>query len=178
MEEIWKDIENYDGLYQISNTGRIKSLRKTSVSKDKKWHIMKPFATRGYFYIKLRDLNGRDKSFPVHRLVASAFLPNPNGYKEVNHKDENKQNNSVENLEWCTRAYNMAYGSARVRQGVSCGRPVYQMTPSGIRIAIYASSEIAGKINGIDSSSIHKCCNRCRESAGGYLWAFAEDQLF
>ena len=124
MNEIWKDVKGYEGLYQVSNIGRIKSLRRSWASKGESEHIMSPSITRGYAYIKLRGLDGKDESIPVHRLVAIAFIPNPNGYKCVNHKDENKINNNVENLEWCSLEYNFAYGTARLRQGISSGKPV------------------------------------------------------
>lgn len=165
MNEIWKDVEGYEGLYQVSNTGKVKSMRMN--------HLMHPtLAVRGYYYLKLRDANGVDKSFPIHRLVALAFIPNPYGYKCVNHIDENKQNNNADNLEWCTLAYNFNYGTARERQGISCGKPVKQITVTGQHIATYCSVEIAARINRIDSSSIHKCCKFKRDSAGSYVWRY------
>lgn len=168
MNEIWKDVEGYEGLYQVSNTGEVKSLRKN--------HLMHPtIAARGYAYLKLRDRQGKDLSFPVHRLVAIAFIknPHPDKFNCVNHKDENKLNNNADNLEWCTLSYNFNYGTCRIRQGVSQGKPVQQLTVDGIHIATYCSAEIAGKINSLDSSSIHKCCKHKRESAGNYLWRYA-----
>ena len=166
MQEIWKDVEGYEGLYQVSNTGKVMSLRKN--------HLMTPSLTRGYFYLKLRDSNGCDKSFPVHRLVALAFIknPKPDTFNCVNHKDENKLNNHANNLEWCTLSYNFNYGTARIRQGVTHGIPVKQLTIDGIHIATYCSAEMAGNINNLDSSSIHKCCKNKRDSAGGYLWRY------
>ena len=172
MQEIWKPIKGYEGLYEVSNTGKIKSIA------NGKNRVLIPTGVRGYDSIGLCKRPGGKKSFLVHRLVAEAFVPNPNGYTEVNHKDECKTNNNADNLEWCTRSYNMAYGSARVRQGVSYGRPVYQMTLFGVRVAAYCSAEIAGKITGIDCSSIHKCCRNKRESAGGYKWAYSTEKLF
>lgn len=166
MEEIWKDVVGYEGLYEVSDNGKVKSLRKN--------HLMTPTITRGYAYLKLRDSQGNDKSFPVHRLVAIAFIPNPNCYNCVNHKDENKLNNNAYNLEWCTLSYNFNYGTARARQGISQGNPVDQLTIDGLKIATYCSAEIAGKINHLDSSSIHKCCKGKRESAGSYIWRYAK----
>lgn len=172
MEEVWKDVVGYEGLYQVSNLGRVKSMRKSWASHGEKEHIMRPTKTKGYEYLKLRGNDGVDKSTPVHRLVALAFIPNPNGYKCVNHKDENKLNNNVENLEWCTLAYNFNYGTARTRQGITYGKPIEQLTVDGLVIANYCSAEVASKLTGIDSSSIHKCCNCKRESAGGYCWNY------
>lgn len=174
MEEIWKDIAGYEGLYQVSNTGKVRSfIRKSELQSP--WHLIKPHITRGYAFIALyTNKVKRSKNFLLHRLVAQAFIPNPNNYPEINHKDENKLNNAVDNLEWCTRSYNMCYGTARFRQGISASAQVEQLTIENIPIAHYCSVPIAAKINGIDASSIHKCCNNKRESAGGYKWRYFE----
>lgn len=166
MEESWKDVVGYEGLYMVSNNGKVKSLRQN--------HLMHPTKARGYEYVKLRGLDKKDKSFPVHRLVAMAFIPNPNNYSCVNHMDENKSNNNADNLEWCTLSYNFNYGTARARQGISLGNPVKQFTIDGLHIATYCSAQIASKISRIDSSSIIKCCKHIRESAGGYVWRYSE----
>lgn len=166
MLEIWKDITNYEGLYQVSNTGKIKSFHN-----DENGKIINPHISRGYAFISLSK-NGKRTHYLVHRLVANAFIPNPNGYKEINHIDENKLNNAINNLEWCTREYNMAYGSARIRQGISCGNPVEQMVLDDTPIAKYCSVETAAKINNLDPSSIIKCCKGSRKHAGGYRWRY------
>lgn len=173
MEEVWKDIEGYEGLYQVSNTGLVRSfIRKSELQAP--WHLIKPHIARGYVFINLYQRGEkRAKNYLLHRLVAKAFVQNPNNYAEVNHKDEDKMNNRSDNLEWCTRSYNMAYGTARLRQGLACGIPVEQLTSDGFRIASYCSAEYAAKINRIDSSSIHKCCKGKRESAGGYIWRYS-----
>ena len=115
MKEEWKDIKGYEGLYQISSFGRVKSLNymHKSVSKYLSLAIM----SSGYVYVLLYK-EGKRKMYRVHRLVAEAFIPNPNNYKEVNHKDENKQNNRVDNLEWCTRNYNHNYGTLKERRSL------------------------------------------------------------
>lgn len=173
MREIWKDIKGYEGFYQISNKGRVKSFKSSSKYPDKEGHILNPTITKGYLYVGLCN-KGKKKPTLVHRLVAEAFVPNPDNYKEVNHMDENKLNNNAKNLEWCNRDYNMSYGTARERQGISLGSPVEQFTVNETPIARYANAEIAGKINRIDSSSIHKCCKGKRVHAGGYSWKYAE----
>ena len=118
--EIWKDIEGYEGLYQVSNKGRIKSLNRID-SRGRKVNekilSSKP-NNKGYLRVHLYK-NGKRKPFSVHRLVAIAFIPNPNNLLEVNHKDENKENNTVDNLEWCNRKYNTNYGSRNERASVS-----------------------------------------------------------
>ena len=101
MKEIWKDIKGYEGLYQISNFGNIKSLRTNKLVKAFK-------NTKGYCQVSLWNNNVK-KMFVVHRLVAQEFIPNPNNLLQVNHKDEDKKNNNVDNLEWCSVKYNCNY---------------------------------------------------------------------
>ena len=116
MNEEWKDIKGYEGRYQVSNLGRVKSLNYNHTKKEK---ILKLKPNRkGYFEVFLYK-NGERRAFKVHRLVALHFIPNPNNYPQVNHKDENKQSNCVDNLEWCTNKYNMNYGTRSKRASES-----------------------------------------------------------
>jgi predicted XRE-type DNA-binding protein len=103
MDELWKDIPGYEGHYQISNLGRVKSI------KFKNHRIMKTKVDMGYEQIGLRLPNKIKKFFKIHRLVAKAFISNPNNYPQVNHKDGNKLNNHVENLEWCSSSQNVKH---------------------------------------------------------------------
>lgn len=116
MTEIWKDIEGYNGRYQVSNLGRVRSVDYieeinnkwgSTTLRKRKGKVLKPCFDGKGNYIHV-CLNGRSKN--IHRLVAKAFIPNPNQYDEVNHKDEDKTNNKVSNLEWCTHKYNNNYG--------------------------------------------------------------------
>lgn len=102
--EIWKDIEGYEGLYQVSNKGRIRNIRH---NKNK---ILKPILHVRYYQITLSKNNIRTQ-YRVHRLVAQAFVPNPKNLPHINHKDENRLNNNAENLEWCDATYNNRYGT-------------------------------------------------------------------
>ena len=122
MEEIWKDIViekngvsyDFSGKYQVSNMGRVKSL----IDNHGKYreHILKPRLNKENKYLQVRLFKGsKGKEFTVHRLVANAFIPNPNNLPIVNHKDENPSNNCVDNLEWCTNEYNLNYGTSRER---------------------------------------------------------------
>jgi len=113
---MWKDIEGYEGLYQVSCNGEIKSLSREIIYNNGKVihlkeRILKPLKINNYLAVDLHDSNKNHKRFYIHRLVASAFIDNPDNLPEVNHKDENPFNNSVDNLEWCTHTYNLNYGT-------------------------------------------------------------------
>lgn len=112
-EEVWKDIPGYEGLYQVSTTGRIKALERMRKNKRfRKEYILKNHDyENGYKKITLCDNSMKTKRFFVHRLVAMTFIENPNHLPIVNHKDENPSNNNVDNLEWCTYQYNVTYGN-------------------------------------------------------------------
>lgn len=109
--EIWKPIKKYEGLYEISSLGRVKSLNYNHTGKSK---ILKPALRGGYLAVSLFK-NNNLKTFPIHRLVAIAFIPNPNNFSQVNHKNEQKTQNYVTNLEWCTQKYNVNYGTRSKR---------------------------------------------------------------
>lgn len=109
--ELWKDVEGYEGKYQVSNWGRVRNAKRNI--------IIKPYLNhKGYEKVSLsRGTKGNTNKHRVHRLVAQAFIPNPNNLPQVNHKDGNKRNNSVSNLEWCTNAQN-AHHAVLMRRGV------------------------------------------------------------
>lgn len=125
LTEVWKDIKGYEGIYQVSNMGNVKRLDCSVFVKGKGYRHLKARNTKqhldhhGYKKVHLWK-NNKDKPFFVHRLVAMAFLDNPNNYPQINHKDENKENNEITNLEWCTVAYNNNYGTKieRVRESL------------------------------------------------------------
>lgn len=121
MEEIWKDIEGYIGVYQVSNLGRVRSLDRMMNFKTKLGNISQYFKhgkilsycldKRGYPFVRLYDSNNKCNRIKIHRLVGKAFIPNPDNLPCINHKDEIKTNNTVDNLEWCTHLYNNLYGT-------------------------------------------------------------------
>lgn len=170
MEEVWKDIPGYEGLYQISNLGRIKSLYNY---KRNGTNILKPRIKRGYFQLGLRK-EGIRKWYGIHRLVAKAFIPNPKNYPCINHKDENPLNNNVENLEWCTIAYNNTYGTRieRVVNSNKTKRKVLKYDLKGIFIEEYKSLSEAGRKNNVLPSNIISCCTGRYRHAGGYIWRY------
>ena len=164
MVEIWKDIKDYEGLYQVSNLGRVKSLHF-----NKELLLKLRLTGRGYYQIDLQ----KDKNIKralVHRLVAEAFIPNPDNLSCVNHKDENKLNNCVDNLEWCTQMYNIHYGTGLQRRIATQYKPVL-CVEKGI---IYPSQIEAGRQLGMCHRHINDCCKGRRSTTGGYHWKYAK----
>lgn len=174
MEEIWRDIKGFEGLYQVSNMGRVKSFRKSKKLCEPEEYILKNYsANNGYLQVYLYGHKKR-KAPLVHRLVAEAFVPNPNNYPHVNHKDENRSNNVADNLEWCTAAYNNEYGTAKIRAAITHGAMVEQYLPNGVFLAKYACVSVASKITGVPDGSIQKCASGKVVSGGGYIWKYAK----
>ena len=176
MKEIWKNIPNYEGLYQVSNLGRVKSFRKCTKHRFESEYILKPSVSNsGYAQVTLYDNTVRRK-FLVHKLVAEAFIPNPNNYPQVNHKDENPLNNEVTNLEWCTSEYNNAYGTARIRMIETKSRPVEQLTIDGQILAVYRSAKIARQMLGVSKSSLGYAI-RSGSNCKGYFWRYSDHKF-
>lgn len=175
MEEIWKNINGYEGLYQVSNLGRIKSLERMVKSNNNNYRIVKEKILKqnqdknGYYVISLNK-NNKSKKYIVHRLVAQTFIPNPNNYPVVNHKDENKKNNCVENLEWCTIYYNNIYGHRIEKAKKKIGIPLKQCDLFGNIINKWNNAAEVYNVLGYDISSIRKCCNKKRLTAYGFKW--------
>lgn len=168
--EIWKYIDGYDD-YQVSNCGRVKSLK---YGKEK---ILKTYVTKiGYLYVILCK-NGKSKHHLLHRLVAQAFLDNPYNLPEVNHKNEDKTDNRVENLEFCDHKYNMHYGTGRQRFSIKhkngkLAKTVYQYTLDGVFVAEYPSTMEVQRQLGFKQPSISYCCNGKLKTAYGYKWRY------
>lgn len=142
--------------------------------------ILKPsISGAGYLSVLIIDSNGNRKQSYIHRLVAKAFIPNPYNLPQVNHKDEDKTNNQVDNLEWCTPLYNINYGNTRQKISIAQkkrGNPVVQIDKiNGCIINQFPNSSTAMEITGIDASAIIKCClmRPKFKTAGGYVWRYA-----
>lgn len=173
MEEVWKDIEGWEGQYQISNLGRVKSLPKKLYRGMTKERIMKPNNNGGdYLIVGFRNGNSR-KSYLVHRLVAKAFITNHENKEEVNHIDGNKQNNTYTNLEWVTRQENIdhSWETGLVDPKKAGGTvAVDQFTEDGTYIATYYSMTEASKCTRAHQTEISDCCNGKNIQSGGYRW--------
>jgi len=172
MNEIWKDIAGYEDLYEVSNMGRVRSLR------FGKTRLLKPGKnTCGYLQVNFYK-DGKKKMFLVHRLVADAFIPNPQGYPVINHRDENPANNHVDNLEWCSQAYNVRYGTGLKRMAMKLkngplAKQVLQYDRDSNLVRIWPSAQEAKRQLGFNRGHICQCCNGERKSAYGYIWKYA-----
>lgn len=181
MTEVWKDIAGYEGLYQVSNFGRVRSLdryvpHKSFGKKFCKGCIMSEHTNNaGYKTVNLCKDN-RYKSYDINRLVALAFVPIREPDKtEVNHKDENKMNNQVDNLEWVTKSENEAHGTKKERQAQKIRIPVLQYDLEGNFIKEWDSATNAErKISGKFTGAISHCINGKTKTAYGYVWKYKE----
>lgn len=179
-KEIWKDIENYEGLYQISSFGNVKSLNYRNTGKE---HLLSFGLGKDYLYVGLSK-NGKVKIFKVHRLVATAFIDNPENLPCVNHIDEDKTNNRVDNLEWCSYEYNNNYGtrisrslkSLKLRNRKSAPKEVLQFTKEGKFVNEYPSLHEAKRCTGINQGNICSCCLGRYNTIGGYIWKYKNNE--
>ena len=172
-EEIWCYIKGYEGLYEVSNYGRVRSLK---FGKEK---ILKPSRdTDGYLFVGIRK-NGHRKICRVHRLVAETFIPNPSNLSEINHLDEDKDNNLVQNLEWCDRKYNCNYGNRnkRISEKMTNGKLsklVLQYTKSGEFVKEWKSMNDVQRNLGYSTGNISSCCTGRRKNAYNFIWKFKD----
>lgn len=174
MKEIWKDVKGYEGLYQVSNLGRVKSLIRNKV--------LSPLNRQhGYQAVQLHGKGGNArgfKSFSIHRLVAEAFIPNPENKPEVNHINEDKSDNRVENLEWMTHQENSAHATRGTRIGKAnknnplTSSSVVQLTLDEKEIATYPSIHEAMRNTGIPIGCIWSACEGKTKQAHGYKWRY------
>lgn len=185
-EEIWKPVKGYEELYEVSNKGRVKRLErdiicKNGVKRHIKERILKSHKnSQGYLTVNLCD-----KQVLVHCLVAEAFIPNPENKPQVNHKDEDKTNNCVENLEWMTAKENCNYGTRNERVGKASGKarknhvalskPVAQYTKDGVLIKVWPSAREAGRKLELSQGNISSAARGEYKTSGDFIWKYVED---
>lgn len=171
FKEEWGFPEGFKGIIEVSNTGRIinHNYRGRGLAKE-----IKPYLHHGYFYISI-NIQGKPRTIGVHRLVAMAFIPNPENLPFVNHKDENPQNNNVDNLEWCTHQYNITYGTAIQRRSMSQSIPVIQLSLNGEFINRFPSTLIASEATGITKAGISAACRGLQTQSHGYKWRYEDE---
>ena len=198
MQEEWRDIKGYEGLYQVSNLGQVRSLDKIDRwGRFRKSRIIRSrFNNSGYRVINLSK-SGTQKTYLVHRLVAESFIPNPENKPEVNHIDEDKLNNAVSNLNWMTNKENCNYGTRNDRSSTNRNQkeiakkvdykkiakrasecrsiPVISIDANGVEKK-YKSSYEASRYLSIHHSNISKCCKGKLKHTGGYTWKYAAQQ--
>ena len=176
MNEIWKSIKGYEGEYEVSSHGRVRSLNRLTWNGVSHWlkegRVLTPRKTKtGYLRVQL---NGRD--YYIHRLVGETFIPNPDNKLTINHIDEDKSNNHVENLQWATQAENNAWSdrveriAAKNRGKVINNIPIAQFDLDGNFISVYNSALEASRMLGIDNSTISKAVKGRMKTAGGFKW--------
>lgn len=180
IRELWKDIDEFKGIYQISNRGRVKRLHRIVKINNKnniyerelREKILIPTEDKdGYLVIGLLGKNRK-----IHRLVAKAFIPNPFCFPQVNHKDGNKKNNNVENLEWCSNLYNQIHA---FKIGLKKTKKYAKINCNDNRIVdIYNSLNDAKMKNpGVDVSLLVKVCRNKRKQHFGFRWCYANDDM-
>jgi hypothetical protein len=199
MEEIWKDIKGYEGLYQVSNLGRVRSLdryvrhKKIGSIRLLKGKIMSPTVSSSTGYLVTTLYNkGKGKQVTIHRLVAEAFIPNPIEKTEINHINGIRDDDRVENLEWVNRSENQLHAYKFLKRGYKLPtkeqRQKYIDTLSKeiiqyeVQIIIkekarYKSIREAERQTGVVHTSISKCCRHKQEKAGGYIWRYENDEI-
>lgn len=187
--EVWKPVVGYEGLYEVSSFGRVKSLDNTILHKDgittfRKGRILKSKTERNGYMRVVLSKESKHIHYSIHRLVAYAFIPNPYEFPCVNHKDENKQNNHVDNLEWCTHKYNNNYGnfseklsSSLRKNGNKNIRRVLQVSLDGTILKEYECMNDV-KIYGFCPAKVGRCCRNKNHNFVhlNYIWVFKEDE--
>ena len=171
--EIWKDVPGYIGLYKVSNYGRIKSLSRKIVRNKNVVNIgniiMRQSISNKYYSVMLYKDNTKNR-YLVHRLVATAFIPNPENLPQINHKNENKLDNCVDNLEWCTSKYNNNYKNKVKIGALKHKKAINQYDKKGNFINSFNSGLDASKSTGINATCISLCRKGKLKTAGGFIW--------
>jgi hypothetical protein len=167
MKEVWTDIKGYEGLYQVSNFGRVKSFPRNGARSNQPQIMAQVKTAKGYMVVCLSK-DGKKHSFRTHRLVAETFIPNYANSSQVNHKDENKQNNRVDNLEWCDCSYNNCYNNRMKKIALKIGKKVRCLETN----VVYNSVSEAARSTGISYSGIVYACQGKFKQIKGYHFKY------
>lgn len=171
--EEWRDVVGYEGRYQVSSMGRVKSLeRKDCLGRIQKERILKPGVNcGGYLKVGLRA-GGKTRMFLVHRLVCQAFHENPDNKPQVNHLNEDKTDNRACNLEWCTRRENMNHGTRNERSAKALSKPIGQYTLDGDLVDVWQSANEVERQTGFSHGYICETANGKYKQAYGFIWKY------
>lgn len=180
MKEVWKDVPGFEGVYQVSNMGRVKTMPRKVGTVFRKEKILKQTIENGYFSVRLYNGKRIGRHFRVSRIVAMAFCENDNPKEktEVNHKNENQLDNRAENLEWCTREYNCNYGTRNTRIAKNIQKEVICLSNDGNIVRIFSSIKEAGiwaSGHNVGFSNISACLRGRTSTAYGYKWKYKND---
>lgn len=173
IKEEWKIIENYPN-YMISNFGRVKNLGNGKTWNKKERILKQEIGVGGYIRVGLYK-DKKQRHFKIHRLVATHFIPNPNNYPCINHIDENKQNNNVNNLEWCDIKYNNSYGTRMNKIINKNSLPIVQYSKDEKILKLWRCAKVASNELKINYVHIHECCRGTRKLCGGFKWKKLKD---
>jgi hypothetical protein len=194
MEELWKDIKGYEGDYQVSNLGNVRSLRYGNNGPNQKGSGIKNLKqiinSAGYYVVNLYK-DGKMKQHFVHRLVAEAFIPNPNMLNEIDHINTNRLDNSISNLRWVTHKENINNPISSAYRLGKCiktlrklkgglhhsSKRVAQYTKDGVFVKVWDSMADVSRELGIDSGSLTKACQGIQKSTGGFVWKYCEREI-
>lgn len=180
----WRDVKGFEGAYKVSDKGIIIALHK--ITNGRKLRMITPFRKlktfinfNGYYTVKF-CMNSISETRPVHRVIAEAFIPNPQNLPIINHKDENKLNNAIENLEWCTIGYNTSYGTAPLRRKLKvingkCSKQICQYDLQSNFLKEYPSIAEIHRLGFKSTGLIIQCCKGLRESYKGFKWKYKSD---
>lgn len=181
-QEEWRPVVGYEGYYEVSNLGRIRSLDRVCSLNSKimpkrtyRGKILVQRVTKDGYCTLLLCKDGYHRGVRVHRIVAQAFIPNPNNLPHINHKNEIKNDNRVENLEWCDSKYNENYGTKPLRVSISKSIPCIAISPRG-ETMWFAGINIAGRITGFNHRNIHRAIVGGRKTCGGFMWKYADKE--
>lgn len=163
--ENWKKVKGSDGVYSVSDKGQVRN--------NLTGKILKPSPYENGYLATQIFIDGKQKRIRIHRLVAEHFIPNVNNFPYINHKDENRENNNADNLEWCTSKYNNNYGGRNKKIAKTLGHKVYKCDLTGKIIDVYPSIIEAARQNGLCESSIRRACKKSCNISKGYRWRLA-----